>query len=275
MNTVRRVSAGRRAWLRLVDAFAAVVLPLSIVGGGLVHAQQDPLVLVVHGVGPGGLFDSGGNRPDGWSDGIANAWKVPVQEINFRHPGGTYRQSYTDFGSYAREWALSVQSQIQAAVRANPGRRVIIVSHSWGTVVTKLALMGGQASGEVAPISGVTVDEWVTLGSPLGSDGSLRSLAHVEVQDGRPTPVKHWTNFYDPEDIISTRSQNLAGAENVEVTGSASSYPWNSAHMGIWTNPRVMAWLRARFDELATLPGETPSSTECSEAERRPIRFSA
>lgn len=245
-------------FLAVVFAASLTALPAA--------AETEPLVIVVHGIG-------GGNRADGWSDSIARSWRVPVTEVTFRMDDRTDASSLTDFARQAGDWALSVQRQIQSAVRANPGRRVVIVSHSWGTVATKIALDGGTGGGNspelvantygVPPINldGVQVDEWVTLGSPLGRAedstvaGNLRQL-NVDVPIGRPKAVKHWTNIFDVDDPVSRQSHALDGADNLEVKGSGSWWDITdmSAHTGIWINRQVVQVLRAKHEELAALP---------------------
>ena len=225
---------------------------LIFVFGASAFAAVEPLVIAVHGIG-------GGNRPDGWVDGIAGRWRVPVHEVTFRMEGRTEASSTTDFARNAGQWAQSAQQQIQAIIKGNPGRRVIIVSHSWGTVVTKLALDGGVGGGRtVEPITlaGVPVEEWITLGSPLGRDesagvaGSLRQLG-VDVSKGRPTVVKHWTNFFDPNDPVSRQSHALAGADNVQVQGTALT--GIGAHTDIWTNRKVMDTIQSTFERVSVM----------------------
>lgn len=257
-------------------ALAAAGLPLPGV------AENEPLVLVVHGIG-------GGNRADGWADDIAKTWRTPVTEVTFRMEGRTDSTSLTDFARHAGDWALEVRRQIQDAVRANPGRRVVVVSHSWGTVATKIALDGGTGGGTsaelvastygVPPIDlgGIDVDEWVTLGSPLGRAedpnvaGNLRQL-NVDVPVGRPKVVKHWTNIYDDDDPVSRQSHDLDGAENIKVTGSGSW--WDvvglTAHTGIWQNRRVVERVRARVTEVAALPPPAPPQPPPAAAQTSP-----
>jgi pimeloyl-ACP methyl ester carboxylesterase len=223
----------------------------------LASAQTEPLVIVVHGVG-------GGNREDGWSDDIAKKWRLPCEEVTFRLPGRNESVSTLDFARECDTWARSVQDQMKRIVTANPGRRVIVVSHSWGTVVTKMALQGGEAgSGVVEPANlGVPIDQWVTLGSPLGRleqpdviDKMLQE--RVSLQPGKPPQVKNWLNMYDPEDPVSTQSHELKGADsNVEVKGGRSWWDISglTAHVAVWTNPRVTREVREAFDAVSALP---------------------
>lgn len=205
-----------------------------------------PVVIVVHGIG-------GGNRNYGWSRDIAKSWGVETHEVTYRAAGRTTIDSYKDFVPVAGDWALSVQQQIKEITRQNPGRRVMIVSHSWGTVVTKMALAGGTGGGtsqqlkrqgynlDPIPPGEFEVEEWVTLGSPLGEAGTPQLGGgavqwRLDVPEGRPGLVKHWTNFYDTNDLVSSLSQNLPGAENVKIESGKNAY---SAHADIWTDPAV------------------------------------
>jgi len=223
---------------------------------------SEPLVIVVHGIG-------GGNRDDGWSQDVAKRWSVQTQEVTFRMEGRTWGTSFLDFARNGGDWARDAQNQIKGIVQKNPGRRVIIVAHSWGTVVTKLALGGGVASGLTLPaidLGGVEVDELVTLGSPLGRAespdvaGNLRQLNVVLDVDGRPSIVKHWTNFFDPNDPVSNQSHHLASADNIQVEGSGSWWDVSGLtyHTGIWQNRRVNNHVWDSFLRVSKLPPLLP-----------------
>ncbi len=250
----------------LVSRFAFLLL-IAIAQPAL---AKDPLVIVVHGLG-------GGNRADGWSGEVANAYGTEVKEITFRYEGRDTPESYKDFARKAGDWALEVQRQITDITRDHPDRRIVVVSHSWGTVVTKLALDGGTAGGSsrelalndnhVKPLdlNGASIDEWVTLGSPLGRAegarvaGTLDQLG-VDVSPGRPRLVKNWTNFYDTNDPVSAYSHNLEGAKNIGVTNAAI---WVDvfglrAHTKLWTERQVTRHIWNRIQELAAQPVPRP-----------------
>lgn len=253
-------------------------------------SPNDPLVIVVHGIG-------GGNQEDGWSRKQSQAWGVQTHEVTFRYEGRTAPTSYDDFAPRAGDWALSAQGQIKDIVRKNPGRRVIIVSHSWGTVITKMALQGGIGGGrsdklaansyyiEPIDLDGVQIELWITLGSPLGRADNpeiafnLRQL-NVDVPTGRPPVVNDWTNFSDVEDPVSNQSHNLPGAKNVLVNGSGDpgDITGKSAHTGIWTNPKVSKYIRDenwRISNMPRLPA-TRVGIVTGQVEQRPtgsVRF--
>ena len=215
--------------------FFGLVLVLLMCIPGLAAAETPvvspnrPMIIVVHGVG-------GGNRPDGWSNDTVTDWGVPgLEEVTFRYPDRGSFQSYTDMAIQAGDWAIQVRDQIKAKIEANPGRPVMIISHSWGSVATAIALAGGSGGGtsraleendyQVDPIrlDGVRIKEWITLGSPLGRayanvPVNLRQL-NVQVPTGRPAVVDHWSNFWDVADPVSNDSHNLEGADNNKVEG--------------------------------------------------------
>lgn len=231
--------------LKIIFPACLLILIWSTLALGQANANF-PLVIVIHGIGEG-------NRNAGWSREFANAWGVETHEVTFRYEGRTEGTSYVDFGRKAGDWALSAQKQIQDIVRQNPGRRVMIVSHSWGTVITKLALEGGTTSdGSIGAINlgGTKVEEWVTLGSPLG-DSEVKYVSHVEVDDGQPKAVKHWTNFYDVNDIVSNQSHNLTGANNIKLDSGKNAL---SAHTGIWTDPEVRKHIWNEALRISNMP---------------------
>lgn len=257
-----------RTHLLLCLPLVAILAPSGATGHAppQVISERAPLVIVVHGIG-------GGNRPDGWSNDVRKTWNVAeITEVTFRYEGRTEADSFVDFARHGGDWALGVQSQIRQAIAKHPDRRVIVVSHSWGTVVTKIALDGGSAGGDLVeplPVPHGRIDEWITIGSPLGRSDTpdvavnLRQL-NVDIPDGRPAAVKHWTNFWDASDPVSNQSRHLDGAENVEVSGSGFWWDFSgmTAHTGIWVNPVVNRHVQSLLRTLATpvSPGPAPGS---------------
>jgi len=242
--------------IRLLVIQCVLLTSLLGVSSVVSAAPTDPLVLVIHGIG-------GGNREEGWSTGIADRWMIPVKEITFRQEGRD-KTSLTDFAQKSGEWALEVQRQIKEAVEANPGRKLIIVSHSWGTVATKIALGGGLTNGGDVPkidLGGVEVEEWITLGSPLGQAEStdvvgLMLQERVQLPQGKPSIVRNWTNIYDEADPVSRLSHNLEGAENIGVSKSGWWFDVTglTAHTGLWKNTAVSRFVQQKFWRLADEP---------------------
>ena len=65
-------------------------------------AENEPIVIVVHGIG-------GGNRPDCWSDDAARAYGTDVREITFRYDGRGVPDSFRDYRSHNLEGATNVE----------------------------------------------------------------------------------------------------------------------------------------------------------------------
>ncbi len=134
----------------------------------------DPIVVVVHGIG------FGETRTSGWSDWMSESWGLsPLQEVT--HNPAEIANSIT--------WIKTVRHRFEEilAQSKKEKRPVIIVSHSWGTVMSKLALNGGSIDDGTNPALVVTpmqergwVDQWITLGSPLMIEGRY-------VFPGKPT----------------------------------------------------------------------------------------
>ncbi|MFA6315854.1 MAG: carboxypeptidase-like regulatory domain-containing protein [Elusimicrobiota bacterium] len=233
-------------------------------GGEPLEGETRPLVIVVHGIG-------GGDRAPGWSDADAKEWGIgPVHEISFRYEGRTEGMSFSDFAQRAGEWSGSVQEQLADVLSRpeNKDRPVIIVSHSWGTVMAKLAVGGGttpqgdrdglesalRARGVHDP---VRVAHWFTLGSPLGRDTPEGPLAMTLSQMGvgvgaeKPPVVDRWTNVYDRDDPVAAHSWKLAGAdENLEV--EVDGWTGLGDHSGMWTQKEVVRRIRAAERGLRT-----------------------
>jgi pimeloyl-ACP methyl ester carboxylesterase len=257
---MHEAGSGMPSIKRVVMLTVAMVTGLGVMGswsGTAVAATEDgdpPLVIVVHGIG-------GGQRQDGWSRDVARNWGFHVHEVTFRYEGRGTPDSYADFARKAGDWALQVRSQMSTLLEENPHRRVVVVSHSWGSVATAMAFGGGVGGGNsealarndyyvpAIDLGNRKIDQWLTLGSPLGQAdlpqaGSLRQL-NVEVPTGRPACVAAWTNIYDADDPVSMHSHNLEGASNIGVSGSGSMFDLSglSAHINIWTHPEVRRFL--------------------------------
>ncbi len=210
-------------------------LSLTVTGAATSKAatKKKPLVVVVHGIGDG-------NRADGWSDYLRGHWKTnDIEEITFRYKHRGKARSMTDMKQKSGKWAKLVQRRLKQIARENPGRDVIIVAHSWGSVMTKLALNGGvTGSGAVDPLNtkGFKFLKLVTIGSPAGNKKMLRGL-DVVANDGKPKQVHQWENLFDPVDPVSKKSHKIKGAKNTKVEHPDGDTNRYSNHTEIWYNP--------------------------------------
>ena len=250
-------------------------LPFSVSRSAQAQAAQkagknDPLVIVVHGIG-------GGNREQGWSNQIVDKWGIPrsyVEEINFQYKGRTSGKSLTDFSRMGWQWGNYVRKELDRLVKENPGRPIVLVTHSWGTVATTMALNGANTNeGEVPPLrlKKGRISQFITLGSPLGravkdEAGSLVQLG-IDLYIHKPDSVKHWTNIADRKDPVAKVMQKLPHAdENILVGGSAgfleTVYTRGvAAHTGVWTQEQVRDFMKL------TVWGETQGGLHRDDAQ--------
>ena len=110
------------------------------------------------------------------------------------------------------------------ALAALEGRPVVLVSHSFGALVTYGYLEGYRApAGNRVP----DVRRWITLGSMLG----VPAVRQLMLGDGsaslpRPAVVQNWLNVRDPDDALAARAaeeDSLSNARELETGGRGGS----------------------------------------------------
>lgn len=102
---------------------------------------------------------------------------------------------------------------------ARESRPVILVSHSFGAIVTYGYLEGYKPADSRTPVE---VRRWVTIGSVLGVP-AVRQLLLGDSRTSLPRPaaVRSWLNVRDPDDALSARVTEDGGPSNameVETT---------------------------------------------------------
>jgi len=86
------------------------------------------------------------------------------------------------------------------------GDRILVVSHSLGTLVAFDTFWKFSRAGEYRPrYSEHRIDTWITLGSPLGDETVKRKLKGARAGGKRrfPSNVRHWHNVAAEDDYIS------------------------------------------------------------------------
>lgn len=102
---------------------------------------------------------------------------------------------------------------------------VIVVSHSMGTVIAYDCLVNVEACRR---ISG-----FVTMGSPLGIDEIQDGLSPgYSRRNGFPMKTPHWTNIYDPLDLICAPDPELSN--DFERSGVAAVSDVCVTNAGSW-----------------------------------------
>ena len=215
-------------------------------GSSETKPSVEPIVVVVHGIG------FGETRSLGWSKLMSQSWGLsPLFEVT--HNPADIPDSFN--------WIKTVRQRFEVilAQSKREKRPVIIVSHSWGSVMSKLALNGGRiedGSHGVLVVKPMQeqgwVDQWITLGSPLQIDGQYKFFRMPTVTYGanKPPQVKRWSNFYDLEDNIGSSSGSLVDIPmNVRLQASKTAFSWYLAKIGI--DPGYERWTQEQRNQNA------------------------
>jgi hypothetical protein len=94
--------------------------------------------------------------------------RLKVKEISFFESSAQdflqQLQLFVDRPSYRRSIQESVKEQLEGLASSDPSRRLVLVTHSLGTVVTFIAILNAQKNNEPWLAQ---VDRFITFGSPL------------------------------------------------------------------------------------------------------------
>ena len=85
--------------------------------------------------------------------------------------------------------------ELHKEIRSQNEKSILLISHSMGTIVAFDAL-------HCAP-SNLTIDHFITLGSPLGIDHVKMKAASSGTPLTKPNCVRKWTNYSDKKDPIA------------------------------------------------------------------------
>jgi hypothetical protein len=206
----------------------------------------EPIVVVVHGIG----FDE--TRSSGWSKWMSESWGLsPLEEV-------THNPAHI---SDSINWIKPVRRRFEEilAQSKREKRPVIIVSHSWGAVMSKLALNGGRIEEGAHKFLVVKpmqeqgwVDLWITLNSPLQINGKYAFWGEPTVIYGsnKPPQAKRWSNFYDEKDSIGSASGSLVDIPmNVGLQADKAAFYWYLTKSGI--DPGFESWTGAQIGQNA------------------------
>ncbi len=169
-----------------------------------------PMILVIDGVDPGvydptGLFSKSSGRVDSYlMPKIKTSWAGfwDLQEWKNLHQviwGG----DPTSTASAVETARVDIQQLLYAKSETQP---LVIVTHSWGSVIAYRALIDLSEQGILKPGD---VDTFISMGSPLNAQSKiLRAFTRRLYQWSDPAPaanaVQQWRNYYiEPADKIS------------------------------------------------------------------------
>jgi hypothetical protein len=139
-----------------------------------------------------------------------------------------------------REFLLEKYGQAQ-----NESKRFIIVAHSWGTVLSYLAL--SSQSMQVPGSEQVYVDLYITLGSPLGTDN-----AHGGINYPEETIVSNYTfNWVNRYDFCAVCFPLVEKWSNYWAWGDVISGPLQ----GFMPFDGNSQWMDIQIDSSSSVPG--------------------
>lgn len=195
------------------------------------------------------------------SAGIGGAFSLLHHDWSSGYLAGDLRRlcgdcDFRDFTwSGAPRESREAVDQLSSSIRTldaeakESGRPFVIVSHSWGTVLTAETLWEMADNGE-----DVNVDQLVTMGSPLGGPfygvmiDSVIPDSRFREKPQRARSIRKWYNYYSKRDPISHRL-GLADADiNIDDQvpdgyakyikfNPASVFDWHSAYFEPVTVP--------------------------------------
>jgi pimeloyl-ACP methyl ester carboxylesterase len=189
------------------------------------------------------LAADGGARPDALAFGAGDIVKFLKNKLN------TAEDLIADVGNYVGR--NGVRSAVQQVLHGllgveavDPGRRVLVVAHSQGTIISYDVL---REAGQNYP----GLRTLITMGSPLRK--YVGPLQWGRAQLGVPAGLR-WLNVYDKNDIVG---KDLKGAldwqapqpvdtlvDNVKNAGGAHNH---------WANPQVTKLVAAEVRKLLVL----------------------
>jgi len=111
----------------------------------------------------------------------------------------------SEFGSNVR---MTMVGPLKRAM--DRGDKIMVVSHSLGTLIAYDTLWKFSRAGEYRPkYSNKKIDAWITLGSPLGDETVKRNLKGAGASGPRRYPgnIKRWENVSAEDDFISHDSK--------------------------------------------------------------------
>lgn len=136
-----------------------------------------------------------------------------------------YWDASTDFGLRVRE---RVREELSSALQQ--GRKVMLVSHGTGCIVSYDVLWQMSHHPDYAPqYEGMKIDQWLTLGAPLGDTTVRKRIFGAQSKDrGRyPTNVLTWHNVSAEDDYLchdNTLADDYSEMLRLRIVSSIRDY---------------------------------------------------
>ncbi|MCG8617152.1 MAG: hypothetical protein MI802_13115, partial [Desulfobacterales bacterium] len=141
------------------------------------------------------------------------------------------KRKLTDLSRYYKDQTVrnELRKRLHETILDNREKRIMILSHSMGTIIAYdvLRKLG-------ADFPRIVIDHFVTLGSPLGLPHVKHKIAMEHTHVRTPSIVKKWSNFADKRDPVAL-DINLVGdyepnADGVQVTDDLVANDWSGIH---------------------------------------------
>lgn len=142
---------------------------------------------------------------------------------------------------------IELRERLRKAIVDNQAKRIMILSHSMGTIIAYDVL---REMGETHPR--LVIDHFVTIGSPLGLPHVKHKIQQEKNYVRTPSIVKKWSNFADKRDPVSFDAY-LSGdyapnTDGIQVKDDLVANDWGGIHhksYGYLRTPEVSKAIRA------------------------------
>jgi hypothetical protein len=200
--------------------------------------DNKPMVLTIDGIDPKlipGLKNYTGFAADGrggesyLADAVKSQWDF-VDDSDVYHSPWSGDPANTD--ADLRE--IKTQITSLADLAASEGQPLVILSHSWGSVIAYRAISELWGEGKLKRDS---IRKFVTMGSPIGSESvTVNTYTQTKLNwsgtNGILEPAGSWTNFWMKRDNVSGEIDAID--HNVSLT-----YSFFKPHEAYYNNPSL------------------------------------
>lgn len=180
-----------------------------------IWGNDTPIVIALDGINPTentpivNLFTTPHDK-EYLAPALRKVW--PLSQLPSASLQTTYWQGNLSKTTLLIDYKNHARTLIENQATANPNKKIVVISQSWGSVVAFQAL---NELANVLPANRIST--WLTLGSPL--EGNLAIKEAVAAYPGvvygsdyvkagdlvKPKVVQHWNNRYAPinQDVVS------------------------------------------------------------------------
>jgi len=180
--------------------------------------------------------------------------KTALENMNISLPDTTimdftWSRNSNDTIKTVEELREFLKAKYQQAQKEN--KKLIVVAHSWGTVLTFLAL--SSQSMQVPVNERIYIDLYITLGSPLGTDNAHKGFNYPE----ETVVINYTTNWVSQYDFCDTCLPLVEKWVNYWAWGDVISGPLQ----GFMPFNGYPQWMDIQIDSSSYVPGYSGRNT--------------